>query len=45
MLAINDGVKLWYIEGITNYKFMKPVMRNHEVVYELDFLIWRDKIL
>ena len=26
------------------YKFMKPVMKNHEVVYELDFLIWRDKI-
>ena len=26
-------------------KFMKPVMKNHEVVYELDFLIWRDKIL
>ena len=99
MLAINGGVKLWYIEGITNmrygkyrlfsevqaldmdpyngdayifmskdrrmlkiirykshkrllydityengYKFMKPVMKNHEVVYELDFLIWRDKI-
>lgn len=92
MLAINGGVKLWYIEGITNmrfgkyrlfsevqaldmdpyngdayifmskdrrilkviryknhkrvlhdityekgYKFMKPVIKNHEVVYELDF--------
>ena len=92
MLAINGGVKLWYIEGITNmrygkyrlfsevqalnmdpyncdayifmskdrrmlkiirykshkrllydityekgYRFMKPVMKNHEVVYELDF--------
>ena len=92
MLAINGGVRLWYIEGITNmrfgkyrrfsevqaldmdpyngdayvfmskdrrilkviryknhkrvlydityekrYKFMKPVMKNHEVVYELDF--------
>lgn len=92
MLAINGGVRLWYIEGITNmrfgkyrlfsevqaldmdpyngdayifmskdrrilkviryknhkrvlydityekgYRFMKPVMKNHEVVYELDF--------
>ena len=92
MLAINGGVRLWYIEGITNmrygkyrlfseaqaldldpyngdayifmskdrrilriirfknnkrilydityehgYKFMKPVMKDHKVVYELDF--------
>ena len=27
------------------YKFIKPVLKNHEVVYELDFLIWKDKIL